>query len=51
MSVLHALGLNVGDALLVGVTFVLIFLPSVVPSLGNALGRAVDRLRGRTPEP
>ena len=46
MGFLHQLGITTGDALLVGVTAVLIFLPSVVPALGNALGRAVDRLRG-----
>ena len=50
MSVLQALHMQTGDALLVGVTVVLIFLPSVVPTVGNAIGRAVDRLRGRTPE-
>ena len=50
MALLHWLSLGTGDALLVGVTAVLIFLPSVVPALGNLVGRGWDRLRGRTPE-
>lgn len=50
MALLDLLNLGVGDALLVGVTVVLIFLPSVVPAVGNFVGRTVDRLRGRTPE-
>lgn len=49
-SWLGALQLQKGDVLLVGVTLVLIFLPSVVPALGDAAGRMADRLRGRTPE-
>jgi Sec-independent protein translocase protein TatA len=50
-SILGALQLGPGEALLVTVTVALIFMPSVVPALGNAAGRIADRLRGRTPEP
>ena len=50
-SLLGTLQLGTGDVLLVAVTLVLIFLPSVVPALGNTAGRIADRLRGRTPEP
>ena len=50
MSFLGQLNLQTGDVLLVGITAVLIFLPSVVPSVANFVGRTVDRLRGRTPE-
>jgi hypothetical protein len=50
VALLRLLNMQTGDALLVGVTVGLIFLPSVVPALGNAVGRLADRLRGRTPE-
>ena len=51
MELLHSLGLGTGELLILGVTAALIFIPSTVPTVGNALGRALDRLRGRTPEP
>ena len=49
-DILSALQLGEGDVILVAVTLVLIFLPSLVPTLGNAAGRFADRLRHRTPE-
>jgi Sec-independent protein translocase protein TatA len=39
-----------GDYLLIGLTVILILLPSQVPAAGDAIGRLVDRIRGRTPE-
>ena len=51
MDFLHSLGLGTGELLVLGITAALIFLPSVVPAVGNALGRVLDRARGRTPEP
>jgi len=51
VSILSQLGLGTGELLLVAVTVALIFIPSVVPKVGNALGRALDRARGKTPEP
>ena len=39
-----------GDYLLIGLTVILILLPSQIPAAGDALGRLVDRLRGRQPE-
>ncbi len=39
-----------GDYLLIVITVILILLPSQIPSVGDALGRLVDRLRGRQPE-
>jgi hypothetical protein len=42
--------LQTGDYLLIGLTVILILLPSQVANAGDALGRLVDRLRGRQPE-
>ena len=49
-ALIQALHLTTGDSLLLGITVVLVFLPSAVPTVGNFIGRSVDRLRGKTPE-
>jgi Sec-independent protein translocase protein TatA len=46
----NQMGLHSGELILLALTVALIFLPSVIPSLGNALGRAWDKARGKTPE-
>ena len=42
--------LATGDYLLIGLIIILVLLPSQISSAGDALGRLVDRLRGRQPE-
>lgn len=42
--------LSTSEWLLIALCVVLIFLPSVIPEVGDMLGRMHDRLRGRTPE-
>ena len=44
------MNLLTGDYLLIGITVILILLPSQIPTAGDAIGRFVDRLRGRQPE-
>jgi Sec-independent protein translocase protein TatA len=42
--------LHTGDFILLGMTVLLILLPSQLSEAGNLIGRTVDRLRGIPPE-